>query len=144
MVAIIHNFDEIGRDLGRLVKRYADRVERDLNREMFRYANILRNYIIELTPVDTGLLRSAWQGPIRIGFAHYELRNNIIYGPVVEFGGYKGVGPKTAEIGAILLPAGIAVNAGIYPIQRPHAMVRRGLSRVAVQLRDDLAKVLAA
>lgn len=86
--------------------------------------------------------RDAWEGPIKVGHAHYRLTNPYVYAPVIEYGGYPGVGPKTERVGAQVLPGGIAVNGGIYPSQRPAAPVRQAMSRRVLPLNQSLANVM--
>jgi hypothetical protein len=142
MVQIKHNFNEIGRQLGSLLIQYANAVDRGIDVEMQRQAGLLRNDIIEGWPVATGASRAAWQGPLKVGYAHYEMRNQISYAAVIEYGGYQGVGPKTAAEGPQMLPGGIAVGGGIFPTQRPSHPVARALSKRTVELNNALAKVL--
>ena len=142
MTSITINFDKLGRELGALISQYARQVDRDLDQEMQRQALLLRNDIVAGWPVDTGVSRAGFQGPFRVAAAHYRIINNFVYAPVIEFGGYRGVGPKTAEQSAQLLPGGIQVNQGIYPTQRPAAPVRRALSKRTVELREALSQVI--
>ena len=138
MIDIQHNFDQaIGR-LTRDIEAYARKVNADLDREFLRQATLLRNDIVIGWPVDTGVSRAAWQGPIKEGFAQYSLRNNVVYSPVIEYGGYRGVGAKTAELGAQFLPGGIQINGGIYPTQRPAAPVRQALSKRILEIERAL------
>ena len=140
MIRFEHNLDEIGARFTNLIKDYTRVMERDLDAEMQRQTTLLRNDIVIGWPVDTGVSRAAWQGPRKRGFAHYDLINNVVYSPVIEFGGYRGVGPKTAELGAELLPGGIQINGGIYPIQRPAAPVRRALSKRILEVERALTR----
>ncbi len=103
-------------------------------------AGLFRDDIIEGTPIDKGALRNAWQGPTKIGDAHYQMKNERDYATTVEFGGYPGVGPKTEKVGAFTLADGIQVNAGIYPTQRPAGMVRQALAKRKRAL-ADISKV---
>ena len=80
-------------------------------------------------PVDQGVSRAAWRGPVRVGPMEFILTNPLPYAPVIEFGGYPGVGPKTGEFPGETLPGGIQINEGIYPLQRPVAPTRRALSK---------------
>ena len=91
-------------------------------------------------PVDEGVSRAAWRRE-RVGFAHQRLRNPTVYARTIEFGGYRGTGPKTERIGpASLLPSGLRTDAGIYPSQRPNAPLTRALNRnLAAMERDTYA-----
>jgi hypothetical protein len=79
-------------------------------------------------PVDEGISRAAWFGPVKVGAAAYQIGNPIHYARIIEYGGYRGVGPKTAAFGGTALPGGLTINAGIYPTQRPEAPLRRALA----------------
>jgi hypothetical protein len=85
-------------------------------------------------PVDSGDSRRAWIGPRKIAPLTYQLSNPYPYARVIEYGGYPGVGPKTSRYGGSSLPGGIAINPGIYPIQRPAAPVRRALAKAYGQI----------
>lgn len=69
------------------------------------------NRIRARTPVDEGALRTAWR--YRANPARIRISNSKEYAGVVEFGGYRGVGPRT-----------VAGNGGIYSRQAPRGMVR--------------------
>lgn len=127
--------NRVERRLSALLLQYTVRVERDLD-------TVIREQSLELLrdiqigwPVDSGISRAAWEGPIRVDEAHYRLINPIIYAAVIEYGGYPGVGPKTAQEGGTTLPGDVSINAGIYPTQVPSAPTRRALSKRIVTLR---------
>ena len=103
--------------------------------------NVLRD-TKEGWPVDEGISINDWQGPTRIGPSAYEIRNTAVYARVIEFGGYPGVGPKTARRGAQQLAPGIRTNAGIYPTQRPAAPTRRALARNQLMMATETAQML--
>jgi len=136
MVAISHNLDKIGEQLGVLIRDYAKGTIEDVDKEFLHQATLLRNDIVRGWPVDTGASRAGWQGPIRRGYAHYEVVNNFVYAPIIEFGGYPGVGPKTQFAGGVANAERIDFNPGIYPTQKPPAPVRRALSKRKKELQD--------
>ena len=129
VVRFRHNLDAATKQLVQDIQAHTRRELRSLDRVIREQATLLRNDIVTGWPVETGASRAAWQGPFKEGPASYVLRNNMVYAAVIEFGGYRGVGPKTAQVGAFFLPGGIGVNGGIYPTQRPAAPVRQGLSK---------------
>lgn len=139
---ITANLDRATRDLTRLLTRYAIRVARDLDEVIRDMAYELLNDILLHWPVDSGLSRAAWQGPYRVSYAHWRVVNAIPYAIVIEFGGYPGVGPKTAEEGGTSLPGNVNINPGIYPIQKPSAPVRRALSRAIVRIKAEIENVV--
>ena len=138
MVDFKHNLSQAVNQLTRDMQKLARRQFRSLDRIIQEQANLLMDDIKIGWPVDTGASRAAWQGPIRNEFAGYSLRNQIVYAAVIEFGGYRGVGPKTSEVGAFLLPGGIFVDGGIFSIQRPPAPVRQALSKRELALKRAL------
>lgn len=124
--------------LGALIRSYAAQVEQSVDEVTREQTSKLRDDIIQGWPVDTTASRAAWQGPIKIADGHYELRNEIPYTVVIEYGGYPGVGPKTARQSAQALPGGVEINGGIYPTQRPAAPVRQALSKRSLELTRQL------
>lgn len=132
----------MARTLSQILADYGERVMAQADAVARAEAGELRDDIVKGSPVDKGTFRAAWQGPTKVGVAHYRVTNNTDYGPTIEYGGYPGVGPKTARVGATVLPGGVEVNSGIYPSQRPAAPVRQGISKRTLPLREALAKVL--
>lgn len=128
--------------LSQLLQSYGNRVISQLDDIARQQAVEMHADIVEGWPVDTGASRAAWQGPSKVGHAHYRLRNDYDYAAVIEYGGYPGVGPKTERVGSHVLPGGVAVNGGIYPSQRPAAPVRRAISKRTLPLNDAVARVL--
>lgn len=131
-----------GKTLAQLVRSYGEKCIAQVDEVARLEAGELRDDIIEGWPVDTGASRAGWQGPTKVGVAHYRLRNDYDYAAVIEYGGYPGVGPKTEQVGSHVLPGGVAVNGGIYPSQRPAAPVRRAISKRILPLHNELAKVM--
>lgn len=128
--------------LSQLVKRYGDDCRAEADEVTRVEAGHLRDEIIKGWPVDTGASRAAWQGPTKVGHAHYRLRNDIDYAATIEYGGYPGVGPKTERIGAHVLPGGVEVGGGIFPKQKPAAPVRRAISKRTLPLKDALIRIV--
>jgi hypothetical protein len=79
------------------------------------FATEVFNRIRTRTPVDTGNARQGWRLQLRPGAA--VILNRVRYVEVLEFGGYRGVGPKTQR-----------GPGGIYSRQAPRGMVRRTLA----------------
>jgi hypothetical protein len=128
--------------LAQLVYKYGQKIRSKMDDVAKREAGELGDEIVRGWPVDTGASRAAWEGPSKVGDAHYRLSHNLDYAGVVEHGGYPGVGPKTEQVSAHVLPGGIAVNGGIYPSQRPAAPVRRGISARTLPLHEAVAKAI--
>lgn len=112
-----------------LLERFSKRARESTDQGAQREAAILLEDIQDGWPVDTGASRAAWSGPFKVAEGHYRLINPMVYAPVIEYGGYPSPGPKTAQVGAQLLPGGISVGSGVYPTQRPVAPVRQAMSR---------------
>lgn len=132
--------------LSQLVQQYGRRVVDQADEVASSETGQLRDEIVKGWPVgpNSGASRAGWQGPTKIGHAHYRLRNGYDYAPTIEYGGYPGVGPKTERVGSHVLPGGIEVNSGIYPSQRPAAPVRRGISKRTVPFREAVLKIMRA
>ena len=126
--------DEFERNIQAFIRRN----EQATDRIVLKVASNVLASIQEGWPVDTGVSRAAWRGPVRIASARYRLSNPVRYAPVIEYGGYPGIGPKTERIGPVTFPGGLRVGSGIYPTQRPHAPVRRALSRHRRDIRNEI------
>ena len=87
-------------------------------------------------PVDTGFSRSSITTPHKVGKGVWRFEVTANYARVIEYGGYRGVGPKTHQVGAHSLPGGIEINEGIYVTQRPTAPMRRAQSEVKLRLNE--------
>lgn len=85
-------------------------------------------------PVDTGFSRASIETPTRVAPGRWTFRVTADYARVIEYGGYRGVGPKTQRLGPEQLDGGIEINEGIYAIQRPSAPLRRAMNTVRREL----------
>ena len=95
--------------------------------------------IVQTWPVDTGVSRAQWTGPHKRGHAHYVLQTSAPYAETIEFGLYRGVGPRTEALGAVPLGNGLFVVAsGVFSTQA-HAPVRRALAEAIQSLERQLA-----
>jgi hypothetical protein len=112
----------------RKVSALASHAEQDALQVVMAVAADVLADTVQGWPVDTGLSRGAWWGPRRVGPAAAQIGNPVRYARVIEYGGYRGVGPKTVRVGGQRLPAGLSINPGIYPRQRPAAPLRRALA----------------
>lgn len=131
-----------GKGLAGLLQAYQVQVKGDADEVARQQIGEMRSDIIRGWPIDTTASRGAWQGPTKIGEAHYQLRNDYPYAATIEYGGYPGVGPKTEQLGAQVLPGGIEINGGIYPTQKPAAPVRQAISKRKVFLMNALSNVM--
>lgn len=127
-----------GETLERLIRKWAEKKGKDLDVTVGEVATEWAASTIEGWPVDTGYSRASIEAPRKIGYAHWQFRITADYARVIEYGGYRGVGPKTVSKPAEILPGGIAVGGGIFPSQRPSAPLRRGKSKIKVELAKEL------
>lgn len=90
--------------------------------------------IVTTSPVDMGRLRRSWPPPTSRGTPlAWGTGTHLHYAPTLEYGGYKGVGPRTVQLGGGDLVAGFVAGAGIYSRQAPLGFVRRALAEAAPQ-----------
>ncbi len=134
-----HNLDHVASSLSILLVQYAQKTTKSLDRVVFEQASQLKADIQIDWPVDTGYSRAAWQGPTKLGEAYYELRNPVVYAAVLEYGSYRGIGPKTVKVSGQRTGQGIALNAGIYSRQSI-APMRRALSERMTILKSEILK----
>jgi hypothetical protein len=139
-MSIEFSLEPSGNSISQLLQGYAEDATRDIDKDAFELASFLREETIRGWPVDTGASRAGWQGPTKLGEGHYEIRNEYAYAGVIEYGGYRGVGPKTASGGNFVLPGGIEVGGGIFPTQKPSAPLRRGFSKTKLKFEKGLLK----
>ena len=80
------------------------------------------------TPVDTGALRASWRGPRSRGKYTWSYGTTLPYAPVLEYGLYTRVGPRTTHGGGADLGEGFIIGAGIFSKQAPIGMMRKALA----------------
>lgn len=123
----------------RHITAFLARVERNVDQVVLDFAIRALDRIKTEWPVDTGVSRAAWWGPHRLGVAQYQIGNPTPYAITIEFGLYRGVGPKTEALGAVNLGNGLwMVASGIFSTQA-HAPVRRALAAVTEAFQRELA-----
>lgn len=99
--------------------------------------------IVLTSPVDTGALRNSWSPPTARGSdLIWGTGTPLYYAPVLEYGGYRRVGPRTVQIGGGDLGVGFVAGAGIYSTQAPLGFVRRALAGAAPAYRRRLVNLL--
>ena len=86
------------------------------------------------------LSRASIEAPRRVGQGEWEFRITANYAGVIEYGGYSGVGPKTARQSGEQLDSDVSINPGIYPTQRPSAPLRRGLAKTRRELHETYGR----
>jgi len=89
----------------------------------------VRQRIIQTSPVDTGNLRAHWSPVIERRDLVYGIGNDRVYAPVLEYGGYHRVGPRTIQAGPAMLDDSGEFEApeGIYSRQAPLGWTRKAL-----------------
>lgn len=131
-----------GRTISDVIESYANQVQRNTREYMFVLITKWQRYTIIGWPVDTGYSRASIDNPREVGEGVWQFRITANYAWVIEHGGYRGVGPKTTQVGSTILPGGIEINSGIYVKQRPAAPLRQGLSKIRLEVAQAAAPVL--
>ena len=134
-----------GRTVSDLVKSYGNQVERNTDEYMFVLITKWHRYTVigwPVAEVDGGYSRASIEAPSQVGAGVWQFRITANYAWVIEYGGYRGVGPKTTQVGSTMLSGGIDINAGIYVKQRPAAPMRQGLSRIRLEMAQAAAPML--
>lgn len=111
--------------------RYSQRIYADVAKATRAQVMDMRHVLVTTTPVDRGYLRAHW-GPVEEvstgSLMTYRVRNPTEYGPLLEYGGYRRVGPRTVALGGGDLGEGFVAASGIYSKQAPLGFVRRALA----------------
>ena len=99
--------------------------------------------IVAATPVDSGDLKASWSQATQAGDAlTWQVSTDVYYAPILEYGGYRTPGPRTARLGGGDLGAGFMAGAGVYSLQAPLGWVRRALAGTVQPFRVRLREVL--
>ena len=111
----------------RQIDRVKHSVDDDLRRLMASSSKKLFTDIVEATPVDTGNAQAHWELN-KVDKYEYEITNDVPYINVLEFGGYRGKGPKTRH--------GVSGYTVDYVSkQAPKGMVRRSIEKLLQKLK---------
>ena len=122
----------LSRKITEFLNESEDRAEKVISKAIHDWqADTVRGW-----PVDKGFSRASIESPSKVAKGHWEFHITAAYAGVIEYGGYPGVGPKTAEMGPEDLGDGVDINAGIYPTQRPQAPLRRALAKTRREIRE--------
>lgn len=123
---------------------FARRMADDGSKATYAQAQALRTELVSTSPVDTGSLRDHW-GPVSPGASPmaWQVSNSAPYAAILEYGGYRGIGPKTVGLGGGSLGEGFVADGGIYSRQAPLGFVRRALANTAEPLRVRIRTVLS-
>jgi hypothetical protein len=128
--------------LNQVFVRLAGKLVASADKVSFDMITLWHRFTVEGWPVDTGYSRGTIESPSKIADGHYSFRITASYAHVIEYGGYRGVGPKTHQEGGANLPGRVDINPGIYVNQRPSAPLRRAESRMKLELAQYLAPQL--
>lgn len=106
-------------------------------------ARSLHAVIVQTSPVDTGRLRESWAPPHERGSPLiWGTETAVEYAGILEYGGYRGVGPKTVALAGGDLGAGFVAEGGIYSQQAPLGFVRRALAAMLEPFKLRLSGML--
>jgi len=123
----------------RRIATFLRQTDQDTRHTLAFIALRVRSSIIRRTPVGaTHRLQRGWKAPVQVDQFTMKITTSVPYAPILEYGGYPGVGPKTAALSARELGHGLRAEAGIYSLQAPHGMVRRGLAENAGYLLEEI------
>ena len=109
------------------MRTVADKLRELGNRATHDQMVSTRQMIVNTTPVDTGDLQAAWSPVEQSGDLTYQVRNDTPYGALLEYGGYRRVGPRTVQLGGGDLGLGFVAGGGVYSKQAPLGFVRKAL-----------------
>ena len=106
-------------------------------------AKSLRQVIVNTTPVDTERLKGSWSQATQFGDElTWQVSTDVPYATILEYGGYRNPGPRTARLGGRDLGAGFIAGPGVYSLQAPLGWVRRALAGTVAPFRLRLREVL--
>lgn len=123
------------------LRAFVARTTQDAARVVFETAAQVLGDTQEGWPVDTGLSRSSWYGPRKIAPLTYQIGNPISYSPIIEYGGWPGVGPLTHQRPGERLAGGLSINPGIYSRKKPSAPLRRALAKNYGRLTTEIRNI---
>lgn len=126
------------------LRAYAERVGRSVDDVVRESATRVRAEVVARSPVDTTRLQASWLAPVRAGALAWKIATTVPYAPVLEYGGYPGVGPKTVAVtGSQDLGFGLTPpRSGIYSRQAPHGWVRKALANEGNRLLAGIGQTL--
>lgn len=110
-----------------------------------KHTGTVRKLVIATSPVDTRALQRSWGTVMTGGDEDHpwaSVANSAPYAPILEYGGYRGVGPRTVRLGGGDLGAGFQAGAGIYSRQAPLGWVRKALARTGASYRAAIWNVV--
>lgn len=113
------------------VRRRIEATERNVQQVVAETAAEAFSGIVEKTPVDTGRARASWQLQPIDRFSWRIVSESTSYIHILEYGFFKGVGPKTVQTGE-----------GIFSSQAPAGMVRITIMELEKEFQRDLANAV--
>ena len=129
MLAITCDFAPAARQFKTTMRDYRTLVEQQGDAAMRTILTTIGAVMDTTAPVDTGALRANRSPVRRVGRLTYATGYTLPYAPVLEYGGYRGVGPKTVELGGGAIDEEFIAGAGIYSRQAPLGWVRKALAQ---------------
>ena len=127
------------------LQRFGQRVQTQSGPATRAQMTSVRQVLIATSPVDTGYLQAHW-GPVEERSSGttvlVRIENPTRYGPTLEYGGYRGVGPRTVALGGGDLGLGFQAGAGIYSRQAPLGFTRKALVGAWPQWQRRLTNIL--
>ena len=124
----------------RAIYAFLTATNQDTERWIETLTQRLRIRIMGYTPVDTGRLRNSWRSR-KVHATEGRVSTDVEYAPVVEYGGYKGVGPRTVQAGPFAFGMDLVAGPGIYSTQAPGGMVRKAMAEEGKAMLAALAKL---
>ncbi len=122
--------------------RYAQMVRVAGSKAVYAQMVNVRQRIIQTTPVDTGNLRAHWSPVLQRSALSWGIGNDRVYAPVLEYGGYRRLGPRTIEAGPMDLGEDFEAPEGIYSKQAPLGLTRKELVESGKQFRERILNTI--
>jgi hypothetical protein len=120
--------------LAGILKKQAEKILDDIDKHVGVAITVAQRETVRWWPVDTGYSRASITSPERIERGAWQFRIEADYARIIEYGGYRSVGPKTQQQSGETLPGGIQIGSGIYT--RPSAPMRRGMAQGLRKLKE--------
>jgi hypothetical protein len=127
------------------MQRFVQQVRANATTAVHAQMAATRAVLVSTSPVDTGALQGQWgavQDDSSGDVIAASVENTAPYATILEYGGYRGVGPRTVQLGGGDLGAGFVAGGGIYSRQAPLGWVRRGLAQARAPYRQRLLQAV--
>lgn len=124
------------------LRAYGNRVREQGEKQTHDQMVSTREVIVQTTPVDTGALQKDWGPVTQRGPLTWGVSNSKDYAVILEYGGYRKAGPRTAQLGGGALGEDFVASAGVYSKQAPLGWVRRALAAASAPWNVRLQQVM--